>query len=200
MPERQSLNEFVKTVESMNRLLYLQEYDCPALLQITSEDGQALPLEEQKRLLRKKVRRVTQDLLKTSLETSAFFLPDRKPITASFFFIRNSNANENRSFIGVGTDPTCDLTFPEEDLSLRHGFFKAVKGMSFTDAGSKNGTFVNGAKLDPRKSKKLSNHDEMRFGEHARFIYMSVHGFYEFVQACALATSSNKAEAQNKVS
>lgn len=200
MPERQPLNEFVTTVESMNRLLYLQEYDCPALLQITTEDGQALPMEDQKRLLRKKVRRVTQDLIKTSLETSAFFLPDRSPIHASFFFIRNSDANENRSFIGVGTDPTCDLTFPEEDLSLRHGFFKAVKGMSFTDAGSKNGTFINGVKLAPRKSKKLSNHDEMRFGEHANFIFMSVHGFYEFAQACALSNSPTRAEAQNEVS
>ena len=200
MPERQPLNEFVKTVESMNRLLYLQEYDCPALVQITDENGQVLPLEEQKRLLRKKVRRVTQDLLKTSLETAAFFLPDRSPLHASFFLIRNSDANENRSFIGVGTDPTCDLTFPEEDLSLRHGFFKAVKGMSFTDAGSTNGTFINGTKLDPRKSKKLNNHDEMRFGEHAVFIYMSVHGFYELAQACALAQHPDKAEAQNKVS
>lgn len=200
MPERQSLQEFVKTVESMNRLLYLQEYDCPALLQITDENDKALPLDEQKRQLRKKVRRVTQDLIKTPLETSAFFLPDRSLVHASFFFIRNSEANENRSFIGVGTDPTCDLTFPEEDLSLRHGFFKAVKGMSFTDAGSKNGTFVNGVKLAPRKSKKLSNHDEMRFGEHALFIYMSVHGFYEFAQACALCQSPNKAPAENKVS
>ena len=189
MPERQSLPEFAKTITSMNRLLYLQEYDCPALLQVTDTEGQVLSLDEQKRLLCKKVRRVTQDMIKTPLETAAFLLPDRNPLPASFFFIRNSGSNANRSFIGVGTDPTCDLTFPEEDLSLRHGFFKDVNGMSFTDAGSKNGTFHNGVKLAPRKSKKLTNHDELRFGERACFIFLSVHGFYDLVRACSLSLS-----------
>jgi hypothetical protein len=189
MSECYQISSFLQETESVNRLQFLQWYNHPVLLRIVTEHGELLAIDEQASVVARKVRRVTQENVKTSLETAAFVLPDRRPIFAHFFFIKNSDANAQRSFIGIGTDPSCDLSFPNTTLSQRHGFFKSSSDANFTDAGSKGGTFINNTRLSPRVAKTLQNHDVIRLGEES-FIFMSVHGFYEFLKACSLALST----------
>lgn len=54
--------------------------------------------------------------------------------------------------ITFGRSPSCDLRIPYSDVSKLHGYFsRQGEGWVITDAGSTNGTFVDGSRLKPRK-------------------------------------------------
>lgn len=54
--------------------------------------------------------------------------------------------------ITFGRAPSNDLQVPFSDVSKLHGYFSLdSKGWSITDAGSTNGTFLDGSRLRPRQ-------------------------------------------------
>jgi pSer/pThr/pTyr-binding forkhead associated (FHA) protein len=189
MSERTKIHDFLKVTSALTRAQFLEKYNHPVLLQLLTPDGDPMAVAEQKKMIRRKARRLTQDLIKTPIETGAFVLADRSPITGHFYFIMNAGSTTKRSFIGVGTDPTSDITLTNPAISQRHGFFKYVNGMTFSDAGSKNGTLLNKQKLATRKPEKLINQDALLFGNVSAFSFLTANGFYEFLRACSLAPS-----------
>ncbi|WP_370962925.1 FHA domain-containing protein [Amycolatopsis sp. cg9] len=65
----------------------------------------------------------------------------------------------------VGRGPDADLRLPSDQVSLRHAWIRRDgRGTWVADAGSRNGTWVNGRRLAPRQDHPLRNGDRLEFG------------------------------------
>ena len=68
---------------------------------------------------------------------------------------------QNKPFF-VGRDPNCDLTISERAVSRQHAKFdRTPTGITVTDLGSTNGTWVNGANIS---TQELRSGDRIRIG------------------------------------
>lgn len=67
--------------------------------------------------------------------------------------------------ISLGRTPDNDVTIAESSISARHCFVRVLGAeISLTDAGSTNGTLVNGVKLAPKKAHKVVEGDVITLG------------------------------------
>ena len=67
--------------------------------------------------------------------------------------------------ISLGRTPDNDVTIAESSISARHCFVRVLGAeISMTDAGSTNGTLVNGVKLPPKKAQKVIEGDVITMG------------------------------------
>ena len=78
--------------------------------------------------------------------------------------------SERNPFVGVitlGRAPNNDVCLVSSLVSNIHAFFKDVPGRSWAlqDNTSRNGTFVNNERLEPRVDRYLTRMDEVRFGD-----------------------------------
>jgi pSer/pThr/pTyr-binding forkhead associated (FHA) protein len=70
----------------------------------------------------------------------------------------------------VGREPGCEIVFPYDTISSRHARFRYTQQQWWLeDLGSRNGTLVNGARLEAPLV--LTDHDVVQLGE----IELSVH-------------------------
>jgi hypothetical protein len=100
---------------------------------------------------------------------------------------RKGGAFQDR--IGVGRARNVDIPIPDARISKYHGFFSRTEdgaGWQFTDAGSKNGSSIQGTKLEARKAVLLHNATEIAFGSF-RFRFYSEGGFAELCARRAAA-------------
>ena len=85
--------------------------------------------------------------------------------------------------IGVGRARNVDVCLALPRLSKFHAFFSCSDDLSkffLTDAGSKNGTFVNGQQLEQRHAAELQNGDEVGLGPYS-FVFLTPQGFAELL-------------------
>ncbi|MEV7098405.1 FHA domain-containing protein [Amycolatopsis sp. NPDC051045] len=65
----------------------------------------------------------------------------------------------------VGRGPDADLRLPSDQVSLRHAWVRQdARGTWVADAGSRNGTWVNGRRLASGQDHPLRNGDRLEFG------------------------------------
>ncbi len=84
--------------------------------------------------------------------------------------------------VGVGRTRNADVCVPFPAVSKYHAYFSASgEKHCITDAGSKNGTFVDGKRLPAREEHELSNGNGVSFGPY-HFTYYSADGFYGLVE------------------
>ncbi len=69
--------------------------------------------------------------------------------------------------VTLGRAPECDIVLDSTQVSRRHATFK-LEGASWAvrDLGSSNGTFLNGERLEPNVTYRLSAGDEIVLGGH----------------------------------
>ena len=89
--------------------------------------------------------------------------------------------------ITVGRTRNNDIFINDERISRFHAFFQQKEGVwVLSDAGSKNGTFVDGSRLDPRRAKPLPERAIIDFGGfRARFL--STTPFVELLRRAAIS-------------
>jgi hypothetical protein len=94
---------------------------------------------------------------------------------------RQKDAFQN--YIWVGREGGCDVTIPFDGVSkLQAQFIRKPDGTyELLDAGSTNGTFVNGVGLDPKKSALVRNGAELRFGQ-LTATFLTAEGFWKELQ------------------
>jgi pSer/pThr/pTyr-binding forkhead associated (FHA) protein len=68
--------------------------------------------------------------------------------------------------ITIGRTPNNDVVIADTSISRLHAYVKRVgSGWVVADAGSKNGSWLKGAALDPRKEQALPSRAVLRFGD-----------------------------------
>lgn len=89
-------------------------------------------------------------------------------------WIRKRKGGVFTRLIGVGRTRNNDVVLPFEDISKYHAYFEARSVdelISVADAGSKNGTFVNGTRLESKRPHPLCSGDAVAFGNHGGVIF-----------------------------
>ena len=71
-------------------------------------------------------------------------------------------------FLSIGRADNCDLVLKEPTISKMHALFwipKVVGNWMIADGKSRNGTFLNGARLEPLAKRPVRSGDLIRFGD-----------------------------------
>lgn len=71
----------------------------------------------------------------------------------------------------LGRDPRCDVVIPNRQISRRHArVFRQGEGIWVEDLGSKNGTFINGERVEPGHPVQLQEGDTLVLALAQRFV------------------------------
>jgi hypothetical protein len=89
--------------------------------------------------------------------------------------------------IGVGRATNVDVYLPFPMLSKFHAYFidEARDGFSIADAASKNGSWLNGERLEPKQPAALTDRARVRLGPY-EFMYLVPTGFQTAVKRGSL--------------
>ena len=92
-----------------------------------------------------------------------------------------------QNFITLGRSVKNDLELKVEGVSRFHAYLRPTdEGYVITDAGSRNGTLVNGARLEgAREGHTLRPGDRVQLGSFATLIFHTPESFYQQVQEAA---------------
>lgn len=102
--------------------------------------------------------------------------------------IRKGPASAFQGQISVGRTRMSDLHFPYARLSKFHAYFtwtdNEPRDYFLTDAGSTNGTFVEGRRLQPKVATPLADRSYVTFG-HYHFLFLTTAGLYQALNELA---------------
>ena len=87
----------------------------------------------------------------------------------------------------LGRDEGCDVQIEDGTVSSEHARFSIGEEggdelvFYVTDAGSSNGTWLNGDKLPDETPTRLDDQDSLRFGPAVKLQFFTAAGFYQFL-------------------
>ena len=89
-------------------------------------------------------------------------------------------ADAFQAFIWVGRESRCDVPLPFDSVSkLQAQFVKKTNGeYELIDAGSTNGTFVNGTRLERNKGVPIKSGQKVRFGK-VEALFLNPEAFWD---------------------
>ena len=98
-------------------------------------------------------------------------------------------ARDPENFDGVvvvGRDADVDVGINDGSTSTEHAHFTLefedeAPVVYVQDAGSSNGTFVNGDKLEAKTPTRLSSQDSLRFGPTVKLQFFEAEDFFQFL-------------------
>ncbi len=118
------------------------------------------------------------------------------------FFIYDKNQEEKVPFskeLTIGRSPKCGLTLNEKEVSTNHARISVSSdGVFIEDFNSFNGTFLNGARLEPKEKRTLQVKDIIQIGNHLLF-FNSVEGNVEYVDLPSFTGSFKIANVDEKI-
>jgi hypothetical protein len=89
----------------------------------------------------------------------------RRMSTLDLRALKSGPKSRDASRITIGRDRGCDIAIAHPRVSTVHAVFSSGGGLLFVaDAGSKNGTRVNGVKIRPNQPTPVDAGDTMLFG------------------------------------
>lgn len=101
------------------------------------------------------------------------------------FEVRKRHGNPFPEQIGLGRAPNTDVSLQLAGLSKYHAVILLNGGSySLADAGSKNGSYIDGRRLLTRESKSLSSGSRVRLGPY-RFLFLTPPAFRQLIAARA---------------
>ena len=78
---------------------------------------------------------------------------------------KRPGGNPFTNMITIGRAANNDIVLPESSVSKFHAFLRpSDEGLLLVDANSRNGSFVNGVRLDPQRAQRLEVGDAIRLG------------------------------------
>lgn len=86
--------------------------------------------------------------------------------------------------ITVGRTPNNDVALIHPSVSKFHAHLQKTTDPNvyfISDAGSTNGTLVNGIRLEPSEKKELQDGDRVSFGGELQYVYHTAPGFFRFL-------------------
>jgi hypothetical protein len=107
----------------------------------------------------------------SSRERSAVFA--RPSYAGRIAFLDKRPGNPFPQMITLGRALTNDVVFTLQSVSKFQGYFSRGDGRwTFTDQRSANGSFLNGARLEPGKAHLLADGDLLRFGLDLKTVFL----------------------------
>ena len=98
-------------------------------------------------------------------------------------FLVKRPANPFPDMISLGRAATCDIVIELETLSKVHGYFlREPDRWLYSDYRSKNGTNVNGLRLEKGERRPLADGDRLQFGLELHALFLSPESLYEKVR------------------
>jgi hypothetical protein len=114
------------------------------------------------------------------------------------FLVRKRAGGAFADRIGIGRATNADVSVPLATVSKYHAYFTVPEdlgaGYVLTDAGSTNGTFVDGRRLEDRESAPVRTGTQILLGPH-RFVFFSAAALFERVRSAALSRRASRARA-----
>jgi hypothetical protein len=125
-----------------------------------------------------------------SPETSSLAKKGRESIRsgdASVCPLAKSGRNSFGNMVTLGRAPNNDIVIAANTVSKLHGYFmQAPDGRwRFCDAGSLNGVWIRGTRMQPRTSADLADDDEILLGPDVPMLFKTPQGLFERVQKLA---------------
>ncbi len=100
--------------------------------------------------------------------------------------------------VGIGRAANADVSVPLATVSKYHAYFTVPEDLSasyrITDAGSTNGTFVDGRRLPDKQAVAVQTGTQILLGPH-RFVFFTAAALFERVRSAALSRRSRRAHA-----
>jgi hypothetical protein len=106
-----------------------------------------------------------------------------EPALGSVFLVLKKDGAPFPEQIGVGRAANTDVCLPLTTLSKYHAFFSVDGrgGYVVADAGSKNGSWLDGRRLVPRQPVPLGDGGKLRLGAH-KFLFYTYAGFIRLLE------------------
>lgn len=98
--------------------------------------------------------------------------------------IRKKKSATDSDALSLGRSPLGDIVVSNKLVSRTHAHLElslSDEACYLVDAGSANGTFLNGEKITPHKKYQLTSTDEISFGPEIKFFYFSAEAFHSFL-------------------
>lgn len=89
-------------------------------------------------------------------------------------WVRKRQGGVFTRLIGLGRTRNNDIVLPFDDISKYHAYFTISPsdgGISVADAGSKNGTFLSGTRLEPKTPETIESGETLGFGNHGGLFF-----------------------------
>ena len=111
-------------------------------------------------------------------------LPRRSLLELPGYAIHKDASSAFQSMITIGRAPNCDIAIPAPVVSKFHGWFACVRGVwHFTDAGSTNGSAVDGVALPARRPTELKPDGLIALGGELEFRFLMPSMLVQVLQA-----------------
>jgi hypothetical protein len=111
-------------------------------------------------------------------------LAQPEALEARVIELHKRRAEGSAGAISIGRSPQNDVVLYNRMISKKHAYLNISlpeRACDLVDLGSTNGTFLNGDKLDPHESFRLTDGAEISFGTQAKVVYFSAPTFYDFL-------------------
>lgn len=171
------IDDVVAEFKSIGDAAFRNRYRSPVLLRRNSSGGES-EAAFHTAFMSRDMLRDTNELHQSDLAPSEGAEPGGEVIIVSK---RAGGPFQER--IGVGRARNADVHLPLPRVSKYHAYFTASDdGRQFfiTDAGSKNGTLVDGASIPARSPVPLQDGTELSIGPY-QFLFYTPDGFYDLV-------------------
>ena len=171
------VNEYLAAARSMDAEQFVERFENPVLVQQGKADlGD--PRNEYRSTLKM---RIDHERGEVQIETSA---PGPEDLVLE---VKKSDRNSVQGKILVGRTETNDIPIPDITVSKHHAFIRIDENGDcwLSDAGSTNGTKLNGRPLAQGFSRQLRDGDQLIFGE-VPFVFYTPSGFYELLRSLSV--------------
>lgn len=170
--ERLQVRDFMQVSNQLSRTMFVTKHPDPILVRATKDPFDGYGAHQGF------MTRVGPSPLERAAEASV-----AKP-NQVVLEIRKRPGSPFEERIGVGRTRNTDVHVADHGVSKYHAYFSLKVGTSIwqiTDAGSKNGTFVNGRRLGARETIELKSGVQVAFGA-ANFRFFTPEGFYDYLK------------------
>ncbi len=166
------IKEYLEQVRSLERSAFVAENPAAFLVHPSGPDS-LHPREEYCSTLEMKVDQQRQEV---RIE------PQPPALSDIVIPLEKTDANSFAGKILVGRTETNDLLISHLTVSKHHAFFNIGQPDTLTDAGSTNGTTLNGRHLGAKTPNQITDGDRISFGD-VQYTYFTPGGLYDLLSS-----------------
>ena len=176
------LGPFLETVSGLSREQFLSRWRAPALLIEPVGDVNASDLDGSTPFSMPSWWRPTPAYGRVTAGTTAASEPGTLASATRIVWLEKTVRNSFANLITLGRAPNNDVRFSLESVSKLHVTFNRSGDRWFVqDHSSRNGTFVNGERLEAGALRRLGDGDSIRFAPELRARFFAPAALLDFV-------------------